>query len=308
MIERLGLSLGLFVGSLLAGWSLHQRGVMTQRHATQLIRFTVKWLAPVTNCLSFWRLEIMGSQLLLLPLIGGAICVSTMLPAWGYARLAKLSKPQTGSFLTCAMFSNLGFLGVFVAFALGGEVAYGLATLYMVSFSPCFYALGLTIARRYGRRPSEGASAVPVFSDELRLYPLLGLWLGLGLSLARIPRPMICEAINHTLIPFSTACYLVAIGSQLHFEPPGRWLTSCLAMSAIKFWYSPLVAWGLVRLFHVEGLARSVVFLQASMPVAISPLMLPLLFGLDRKFSSALFLFTTLLVIPWLLLYLPLIR
>jgi len=50
------------------------------------------------------------------------------------------------------------------------------------------------------------------------------------------------------------------------------------------------------------------VLLQAAMPVGVSPLMLPALFGVDRKLTNALWLTTTMLAIPWLLLYLPLIR
>jgi len=307
MIARLGWSLGLFIGSLMVGVALSRGGLLTEVRADRIIRFVVKWISPVTGCLSFWRLAISGSTLITLPLLGCAISVSTLLPAWLYSRMAGFSKPQTGSFLTCAMFSNIGFLGVFVAFALGGEVGYGFATLYMLSFSPCFYLIGFAIAKRCGHQAST-AFPDPDESGELRFYPFVGLLIGLGLSLARVPRPGVYEIVNHTLIPLGTACYLVAIGSQLHLEPPGRRLASCLAMGAIKFWYSPLVAWILVSCFQLTGIARVAVLIQASMPVAISPLMLPLLFGLDRKLSSALFLVTTLLAIPWLVIYLPLIR
>lgn len=307
MIGRLTLSLGLFAGSLLVGWWVGRRELLTEAQAQGAIRFVVKRLSPIVLCLSFWRLELRDPQPFLLPLIGCLLSLSTLLPAWTYARMAKLSGPQTGSFLTCAMFSNLGFLGAFVAFALLGEAAYSLAMLYLVYFSPCFYLAGFTIAKRF----SQAAHPFPSgtwFSDELRLYPFLGLLLGLALSLARVSRPAGFEWINRVLIPIDTALYLVAIGSQLHIEPLGRRVQPCLVMSAIKFCYTPLIGWCLVCLFQVEGLPRFVVLLEASMPVAISPLMLSLLFGLDRKLSSALWFLTTLLALPWLLVYLPLIR
>ncbi|MBI3330767.1 MAG: hypothetical protein HYZ96_01490, partial [Candidatus Omnitrophica bacterium] len=53
---------------------------------------------------------------------------------------------------------------------------------------------------------------------------------------------------------------------------------------------------------------RFIVLLQAAMPVGVSPLMLSILFGLDRRLTNSLFVFTTLLAIPWLLVYLPWIR
>jgi len=53
------------------------------------------------------------------------------------------------------------------------------------------------------------------------------------------------------------------------------------------YWYlarsSGMVAWGLLSLFQVQGLPRLIVLLEASTPVAVSPMVLPLLFGLDRK-------------------------
>jgi len=243
----------------------------------------------------------------LLPLVGLLISASTLLPAFLYARRAELSRPQTGSFLTCAFFSNVGYFGAFTAFALFGEAAYALGMLYLVFFSPCFYTLGFGIASRYGR-PTTPASLSTAFKDELRLYPFLGMLAGAALSFAGVARPLPFEWLNHLLIPLDTALYLIAIGSQVTFASPLAWLHPCLAMSSIKFLYTPLIAWALVSLLHIQGLPRLVVLLEASTPVAVSPLVLPLLFGLDRQLSNALWLFTTLLAIPWLLLLIPVLQ
>ncbi len=77
-------------------------------------------------------------------------------------------------------------------------------------------------------------------------------------------------------------------------------------MSGIKFLYTPLIAWCCLELFHIEGMTRTVVLVEASTPVAVSSLVLPLLFGLDRKLTQAVWLFTTALAVPWLLLVYPL--
>ncbi|MBI3312105.1 MAG: AEC family transporter [Candidatus Omnitrophica bacterium] len=308
MIGRLAFGLGLFVGSLLTGWFLGRVGLLTDVRAKRVIRVVLKWLSPVVLCLSFWRLSMTGMGPWLLPVIGCLLACCALVPAWGYARAAHLNQSQTGSFLTCAMFSNVGFLGAFVAFALYGELGYGLGMWYLVFFNPCFYLVGFGLAKRFGSRTQAADDVGDAFSDELRLYPFLGLCLGLGLGLAKVPRPASYEFINHLLIPVETVCYLAAIGSQVTYEPLRRWLTPCLAMSAIKFWYTPALGWILVSCFHLTGLPRAIVLLQSAMPVAISPLMLPLLFGLDRKLSVALWISTTLLAIPWLLIYLSLIH
>lgn len=307
MFRALGLGLGLFVGSLAFGWWLGRRGHLTDELAAGVIRFVIRWLSPVVLGLSFWRLELSGGRLFVLPLIGGVVSLSALLPAWGYARAARLSRPQIGSFLTCAMFSNLGFLGAFIAFAIHGEVAYGLAMFYLVFFSPYFYTIGLTLATRYGH-PATAAAPRPAFGGELRAYPFVGMALGVLLSAWQVPRPEILRTLNSLLIPVDTALYVMAIGSQLTIRPVSLWKQPCAAMSAIKFVYNPLVSWLLVMACGLSGLERFVVLLQGAMPVAISPLMLPMLFGLDRRLSNALWLSTTLLCLPWLLVYLPLIH
>lgn len=307
MILRVGLGLGLFLGSLAFGWWLHRRGVLTEARASRIVRFVVIGPSPVVLCLLFWRLDLYRFEPWVLPLLGLAISSSTLLPALFYTKTARLSRPETGSFLTCAFFSNLGYLGAFTAYALFGEIGYGLCMVYLVFFNPCFYTLGFGIAAHYGQKTTVSQS-ISAISSEVRFYPFIGMLAGCALSLAHVPRPMLFVWLNQVLIPADTALYLIAAGSQLTVASPRPWLRSCLVMSGIKFLYTPLVALGLVHLAHLEGLPRLIVLLEASTPVAVSPLVLPLLFGLDRKLANALWLVTTLIAIPWLLLVVPLLQ
>lgn len=307
MLLRVSLSVGLFLGSLALGWWLNRRGVMNEGRASRLVRWIVIGPSPVVLCLSFWQMNLRSVAPWVLPLLGTLISASTLLPAFLYARRARLSDPQIGSFLTCAFFSNLGFLGAFTAFALFGEAAYGLCMLYLVFFTPCFYTLGFGLAAHYGR--STGTSMMRrAFSEELRLFPFIGMLVGAILSAAGVPRPTPLEWLNHVLIPLDTALYLIAIGSQLTFASPRPWWRAGLAMSVIKFLYTPCIAWLLVNAVGLEGLPRLVVLLEASTPVGVSPLVLSLLFGLDRKLANALWVVTTAAAIPWLLFALPVLQ
>jgi len=279
---------------------------MPEARASRVVRFLVRGPGPVILCLLFWGMNLRRVEPWLLPLLGLLVASSTLLPATLFAKRAKLSGPHTGSFLACAMFSNIGYLGAFSAFALFGETAYGLCMLYLLFFTPCFYTVGFWIGARYGgAKAPVGLGAA--FTDELRLYPFAGMLVGLLLNLTGLPRPLPFEWLNALLIPLDTALILTAIGSQLTLESPLPWLRPCVAMSGIKFLYTPVVAWVLLNLFDLRGLSRTIVLLQASMPVGVSPLMLALLFGLDRRLANALWVWTTLLAIPWLLVLIPLL-
>ncbi len=305
MLLRLTFSLSLFLGSMGAGWWLHRRSLLTELSAAQLVRWVVTVSSPIVLCLSLWKTNLHQVEPWLLPLVGLVISASTLLPSIVAARRMNLSRQEIGSFLACAFFSNVGYLGAFTAFAIFGEAAYGLCLLYMVFFSPSFYTLGFWIASHYGRGSLPSGFAV---NEKLRLYPFIGMLLGVVLSLSGVRRPLWLESFNHLLIPVDTSLYLIAVGSQLRFQSPLPWWRTCLAMSAIKFLYTPLVAWMLVTLLRVSGLPRFVVLLEASTPVAVSPLVLPLLFGVDRKLANALWLFTTLVAIPWLIVVMPLLQ
>lgn len=307
MLMRLWLGIGLFAGSLALGWWLNRRGRLTEAHASRLVQWIARWPSPIVLCLSFWTMDFTRLQPWLLPLVGMVIAGSTLLPAFLYARSARLSNPETGSFLACAFFSNLGYLGAFTAFALYGEPGYGWCVLYMVYFSPCFYTLGFGIGARYGVH-GRGASQGEVWSGEFRFYPFVGMALGFLLSVSGVARPPILGWVNHLLIPVDTALYLMAIGSQVRFESPRPRLRSCVAMSGIKFLYTPVIAWLLANAIGLEGVPRFIVLLEASTPVAVSPMVLPLLFGLDRRLATALWLFTTLLAVPWFFLVIPLLQ
>lgn len=304
---RLSLSFALVLGSMALGWALSRRRIMTEARAAKLVRWDVTWLAPLVLCFAFWRMDLRHPEPWLLPLVGLAVSSSMLLPAWWYAKRARLSDPQTGAMLVCAFFSNVGYFGAFIAFALFGETAYTLCVLYFVFFTPSFYTLGFGLGARYGHRAATPSVLQEAYQERLRWYPFAGIAAGMLLSLLGVPRPASIEAVNHALIPINTVCYLTAIGSQLHWVSPWRWPGPCLAMCAIKFLYGPLVAWGLVTALDVQGLPRTIVLLEAATPVAISPLVLPLLFGLDRKLSNALWFATTALAIPWFALLLPLL-
>ena len=294
-------------GSMALGWWLGKRRVLTDARANKLVRFVIKGPAPVVLCLSFWRMDVHTLQPWLMPITGFLISAATLFPALLYARMERLNSPQTGSFLTCAFFSNVGYLGAYTAFVLFGETAYALCVLYMVFFTPSFYTLGFSLAKRFGNK-AKSAPTRDSLNDELRLYPFIGMVVGASLSWMHIPRPQFLEYVSHALINANVSLELIALGSQVMWVSPKGWVRPCLAMSGIKFLYSPLVAWGLVALFSIQGLPRMVILLESAMPVGISPLMLPLLFGLDRRLSNALWAFTTLVAIPWLFLMVPLLR
>lgn len=291
------------------GYWLRKNGFISkpERISTSIIIFLTKLITPFIVLFSFWKLDLSHISIFTLPLIGIVISTLSLIPAIFFARLHKLNRKQTGSFLTSAMFSNVGYtLGGFLAFVLYGEIGFGLTILYCLYFRPYFYTIGFYIAENYGskRRIQIRDNLKRIFSEGIRLFPLLGLASGVGLNLLSVPRPNFVSLLNNFLIPASTFGYMLAIGMTLKFSAVKRFKAPVFSMSFIKFIWSPLVGLIFAYLlgYHaiMDGLPLKIALIEASMPCAIASLITPALFNLDQDLSNSCWLFTTFLIIPLL--------
>jgi hypothetical protein len=312
-IGKILFSTTILFGSLFLGilFRKHKEEAYCQNLSKNIIIFLIKVITPIIVCLSFWVIDISQNLgILTLPLIGFLLSTIIILPAKFLANFHHLNRPQAGSYITSAMFSNIGYtLGGFLAFVLLGEVAFGLTVLYCLYFKPFYYTVGFYVAEYYGTEVKSNIveSLKKIFTEGLRLFPLLGLLLGALLNFSNVNRPLLFDYVNRIFIPLSTFGFLFAIGMTLKFSALKQFRPQLFTMSLLKFVISPLIGIAIAYLMGyaqlMDKLPLKVVFIESAMPVAIGSLMLPALFNLDRDLSSSCWIFTTLLVIPLLPLF-----
>lgn len=303
---RLGSSLLLFWGSIALGYFVRRLRLVTPTFAPEVIRWLAIWVAPPVVLLAMWVIELHHVALISLPFVGLAVSLASLLPAWWLMRRWHLPAAQRGSWLLAAFFSNVGYLGAIIAFAVWGEQAYGLCLLYFLFFGMLVYTVGYAIGGRYGAARAAVPSAKPL--ELWRWTPMVGTAAGLALSWWRVPRPPVLTAVNHALIPLLTGLYLFTVGTTFRVSRVGRYWRPALWMSAIKLVYAPLIggalAWWLGYQHLSHGLVWRVTVLESATPTAITSLTLPALFGLDQDFANALWIISTLCsmaIIPWFL-------
>ncbi len=294
---------------LTAGYGLRKKNLILKPEliSIRLIVFLTKAVTPFVVLFSFWKLELTSAKIFTLPLAGMAISTLALAPAFFFVKVHGLNRKQAGSYLTSAMFSNIGYtLGGFIAFVLYGEAGFGLTVLYCLYFKPFYYTIGFYIAENYSSKKGVKIkdNLKKVFTDGIRLFPLLGLAGGIGLNLLGVPRPGFIQQLNGFLIPATTFIYMFAIGMTLKLRAVKRFKVPVLSMSVIKFIWSPLIglaiAYFLGYRFIMGGLLFKVALIESFMPSAITSLMLPALFNLDQDLSNSCWIFTTLLLIPLL--------
>ena len=306
MVKKTIFALLLIYGSLTIGWFFRARNWCSEKRSAPLMRGAILYLEPLIGCFAFWILDLSNIRILTLPVVGALIVTLTFIPAYILAKKLHLDRKKKGSYILGALFSNGGYLGAPLCFLLLGEEAFALAWLYVIFFGPYFFSVGLSLAAQYGREQRLGIKRIikEFFTDKVRILPLLGITLGLSFNLAHYPRPAVFAGANGVLVPLAIFLYMFAIGLGLRLGRIKIFFREILSISLIKFVYAPLVGLALGFLLgyqHIlNGLPLKVVFIQAIMPTAIWTVIAANLYGLDKDLSNAIWIATTLLLLPLL--------
>lgn len=289
----------VILGGLAVGYVLRKSGRVDERHSNTINRFTLIVVQPAVICLALWIMKPVDWRALLLPLYGVALILAMWPVGAAQGRLMKLDRQSLGSFVTGAMFSNVGFTyGTFVAYVALGPTGAALGALYCVSFMPTFFTIGFLVGRRYSSGETEGvlrAVAKQFRSPETR-NPVLGIVAGLALNLLRVKPPGVGQDIIAVAMPATTAAYLLAIGLGLHLSAVKVYWRECLALHLAKFVLSPVVGMLLAVAFGYWAMADrgllTVALIESAAPVAIMSVMLAEVSGLNPKLAGALWITT----------------
>jgi len=293
-------------GSLFFGYFIQRKKYLRnpEEVSALIVKNTFRFVSPVILCLSFWRLDIKNVFVWTLPLVGMTISTIVLFLAKYLVSRHKLTPKQSGSYITSAMFSNVGYtLGGFLCFVLFGEVGLALAIMYTLYYTPYFYTVGFYIARYYGHEKKARVKKTlkQRLVEDIRFFPFIGFMAGVILNLANVPRAPVFTDINRILVPVATFGYFSSIGLTFRFSAVKKYKAACLSMSAIKFIVSPIIGLGLAYLmgYHkiMGGLPMKVVIIESAMPVAFAAILLTVLFDIDRDLTNACWLVTTFMMI-----------
>lgn len=292
-------TMAVIVGGLVLGYCLRRSGRTGPGLGTLVNRLALIWVQPIVMGLALWTMKQPDLRTLALPVYA----VVLMLVMWSLTALSARRHPgdseTRGSLVLAGMFSNVGFTyGTFLAFVVLGAQGAALASVFCMSFMPAVFTLGFYVARRYagGEQQSPWRALWAVMADAETRNPILGILVGLALSLLRIPAPADAPLMIDVAMPLTTAAFLLAIGYGLELSSLREYWRECAAMHAIKFVVSPLAGLALAWVFgYWQGSDRSllqVCFIEAASPVAIMSVMAADVVGLNRRLAGALWLST----------------
>ncbi|MCG8687541.1 MAG: hypothetical protein MI892_21885 [Desulfobacterales bacterium] len=273
---------------------------------------------PIAILGATWSANIHDIKIAGLPFIGITALISGGLLAFAASGMLNLDKKQTGSFLVCGSFTNIGSLGALFCFLFLGEQGFALVPFYKLFEETFYYAVGFPMAKSF----SDDLSDTPSFltrvksalSDIFVLVAVTCIGVGLILNLSGIERPEVYTQINQIFIPVAALLLLISIGMAMRFSSVKTFLKPAITVSAIKFILVPVVVVTLGYMLGLDqidnGLPLKVILILSSMPVGFIAMVPPTLYKLDVDLANACWLVTNgalLFTIPMLLAFIRLI-
>ena len=306
-------SLGIISGGLALGYVIQilvNKKIITLPYNLETVRITFQKLAqfffnPVAFMGAFWILELDHLKFIAMPLIGATALILGGIVAYWFAKILKLTRKQTGTYIVSGGFSNIGSIGGLMCFVLLGEAGYALMPVYKLFEVFVYYGIGFPIAKSYSLDESEPESFKKRMSrllvDPFLLIALASIFIGLALNISGLKRPDFYATINTFFIPIGTILLLSSIGMAMRFDRIGGYLKEGLLIALIKFIIVPAVAVTLAYMTGLgtidQGLPLKVVMILSSMPVAFTAMVPPTIYDLDVDLANANWLVTTLLLV-----------
>lgn len=266
-----------------------------ERFFRKMIEANICILYPLLSTLTFWVLAL-NVELIWLPVLGVMISVIPGVVAYFRVNKKFSSELDKGSYLICAMISNIGTLGGLCAFIVYGEVGFAYTQLVLLLQNVVIFMFCFPLAQYYFQkslnRDMQKLNMSSMFLNRNQL-PVVGMAIGLLLNMANIERPIALEMAINPLVHIGAWSALLPIGYSIEFNEMRRYYYGILDLVPIKFIITPVVTYFLADWIFTDPIMRNTMLILASMPTAINAVVAVKINNLNINIAMASFVLTT---------------
>ena len=269
--------------------------------AKKLIRINLLSFEPFVVFWSIWGLTLDFDQIFL-PVSGLSLVIAGLLI--GIITIPFLNRAGSSrkTYLICSSLANHGFtMGGFICYLLLGEKGLGLSSIFTLYFLPYTFIFIFTYART---NSVKKLLSVRGFADNflnLQNMPLYATFFALILHLAGIKRPEVYIHLDVLLI-ISVGIYYFTLGLNFNFGNFSSIYKEHLLLSLTKFLILPVITFVILKFIDLDQEVKTIILVESVMPAAVYSVITSILFDLDSKLASSLFVVNTLI---FLILILP---
>ncbi len=287
--------------SLIVGYLLYQRRLLSDAAVNLLIRINVIVFFTLLSLFSFWALPL-TRDLLILPAFFAFIILFPGFISWRFLGRRFHSPIDRGTHLISALLSNIGTLGGICAYIIYGEPGFAYAQIGGACQNLILVLLAFPAAQYYyllhknrGRSARLDGRAFLGLLISWNQLSLLGMAAGLLLNLFGAVRPPVLSSAFSYLIHISAWFAMLPVGSLINFRRARHFVYLTLDMIFLRFLLVPLVAYFAARLVISDPVIRNALVLFAGVPAAINATLTARLYHLNVDYTIAVFLVTTVL-------------
>jgi predicted permease len=286
--------LSIFVENILPAFIAVGLGYVLDRKfdldAKTISRTCFYVLSPCLVFTSLIRSSVSGEEFGRIILFEVSVTAILLAITCGMARLARLTRQQESAFLLSVLFVNAGNYGLSVNLFAFGEEAMARAILFFVGSTVLVNTLGIFLASR--GRANVKMALLNVFKVPM-VYAVI-----LAFVVRALPWPVTemswfkgLDMVGRAAVPV----LLLLLGIQLARNSLGRDLKRVSVATFLRLGLAPLLGLLLATVTGLTGDARRASVLEASMPTAVTSVILSLEFDVLPEFVTGAVFLSTLL-------------
>jgi len=281
---------------------LNKRLLHPSKIAKRLININLFTLEPVILLWTIWGLKL-TSDLIILPAAG----LFTVFAGFIIGRISVaalgLNKISRASYIISSSLSNQGMtMGGLLCFMIAGERGLALASIYIIYYLPFVFTIIFPYAKisastHSGRETGESIFTFKQFWSffiSFQNLPLAGILIALLLQTAGISRPGIHFPLE-VFLALAIAIYYLTLGINFKAGDLTSFLRELTAISLTKFIIIPVLTYILLQFFVLDETIKLIILLQSFAPAAIYSVISSILFDLDSRMTSGIFVMNSLI-------------
>ncbi|MDY6969420.1 MAG: AEC family transporter [Spirochaetota bacterium] len=296
----------LIVAPFIAGYFLKNKFRDVEALTKKLIGINLATIDPIIVLWSIWGLSI-SLKLILLPISGIVIVLIGMLLGYVLVNFLSLEEKSRATFLISSSMANHGFtMGGFICYLLLGETGLGLSMIFISYFMPYLILFIFPYAKISSKISNYKENFVRNFIFNLQNMPIYSVILALIFHAFDFKRPDFNFPVTLFLM-ISISIYYFSLGTSFSFDGLTKIIKENIFLASLKFLIIPITVYFLLKTVNLTSSLKAVIFIQSFMPAAVYSVISSILFDLDSKLASGLFIFNTVvfitIVLPILILF-----
>ncbi|HEY9162711.1 MAG TPA: AEC family transporter [Desulfomonilia bacterium] len=277
----------------------------------RLVMINLVIIEPPIVFWSIWGLKI-TAELIYLPVAGFCMVLFGLAAGRLFGHVIRLDNKSKTTFIISSSIANHGFtMGGFICYLFMGEKGLGLSFIFLSYFIPYLFLVIFPYAKQASKGESYSLDTVKEFIKSPRNMPLYAMIVAIFMRLYGITRPMIIFPVE-ILLMLSIGVYYFSLGLSFLIGDVLFYKKESLTLCMIRFLLIPAMTVIVLVFLNLDPDIESVILIESFMPAAVYSVMSSVLFGLDERRASAMFVFNTvaflLFVLPMMLIFIKDLR